>query len=260
MLRLTKTGATFLYRPPVSGPQLPGLPGWAWLDYQQEGLTAISGMDKFLGALTPTPATSDAWHWMWLAIQQRGVQYAIRFVGSKAIQALTHGRTAEGQANVWVTGQPAQYAVRATATVLATYPGTTVPSRVRVTIHTAIPATLTLTSYVGTLPLFIMAGAFESPAFVDGSMDSRATIEWNVDMTTPEISAMKAGFEKPAAYQRSVTAPDPYAVTTLTGAVVLIAGLIAVIAAASVYIQKCRKLVPKKSVAAAPRAAAVASV
>jgi hypothetical protein len=251
MLCVRAGAPTFLYRPgQATGSAARYYPGWCWLDYQQEGLLPIKGIVKFLGAVTPAP--SPVFPWMWVAIQLDGVQYALRFLGASAVQALVAGKTVSGKANVWVPNADAQYAVPATATVLASYPGTSIPRVVKVTIDasaTSPSQTLVLDSYVRTAPQFTPTSGYESPSEVIGHPSGRAVVEWNADSGTPEYYAAIAGFPSPSTYAKKIAAADPYAVSVLVGSVFIIVAFIAVIVSASLYVKTCPALVPKASAA-----------
>ena len=196
--------------------------GTSWLDYQQVGFAGVTPAERFALSLIRTNPAASA-RWLFVTIQSPTIQANAYCMDTKDLAAF--GRKAPTAVlhtgNVWKAGQAAQYGVPVTFQLVETYPGTTVPSKVKVTFHGVEElGTCTLTSFSKNAPLLMSAGGsgYESPATVQhGNLVSTAStgvIEWVPQGLYPTVkqAIQEAGLDSVSI--QAAWAPSPLATTT----------------------------------------------
>jgi hypothetical protein len=170
-LQLTPTGTPYTYTL-----------GYSWLDYQQFGLLPLPGLDKLFAAATKSGAIETVW--LFLVIQSSDVQLDAYVVDPGALSKFKTGQPGKkwNVANVWKTGEPAKYNVPCSVQLVATYPGTNIPSAIKVTVEGY--GVYVLTSYSKEVPYLKTASGsgYESPSYVTingvAAPAARGVIEW----------------------------------------------------------------------------------
>jgi hypothetical protein len=155
----------------------------SWLDYQQIGMKPLPQYQVMLLAAIKAPISHLTWIYFTIQYPNMQMNGTINTKSGLRQFAAGHVVTAAKLGNIWVKGRPAQYNQPCTIQLLSTYPHSTVPSSIRVTIANA--GTFILKSYSETLPLLVSAEVtfLESPSSVtqEGRPDAApglGVIEW----------------------------------------------------------------------------------
>jgi hypothetical protein len=134
----------------------------------------LSGIVRLLGAAGSNKAPKTQ-PWLWVCGQSTGVQFAASFIGEQSVTELKAKKTVNGSGSYWVPGSAPVHNVHATASVIETFPSSTVPKAVLINMSGRV---FTLRSYVATKPALNNLGVaiYESPSVMDGG--GRGAIEW----------------------------------------------------------------------------------
>lgn len=216
--------------------------GAAWLDYEQLGMRKpIPALTSFFAALKPRGASAQ---WLWSCIQTPDAQFALAVSDPAQRSQLMKGRPVRvGSLNVWRKGQPAVFNQDATVQLLDTYPDTTIPRAIVVTVP-SLNVVIDVVSYVDpATPASIVSDvirAYESPSRVTltsaqtgvAPVSGFGVIEWNLNTALPNYSAeMTVAIPN---IKRSY-APSPYAVLIIVALVLLLLGVIVAVVLGGVY-------------------------
>jgi hypothetical protein len=195
---------------------------WLWLDNQQFGLQRVGGAAQFASALMGSSLT--AFSWLWTIVQTPDVQLNAFLAAGKPLQRFLAGQSvAAVECSMWETGKPARHGLKATITLGATYPGTSIPSAIAIEVE---GRTWVLQSLVANPPNMRSdtSTTFESPSRVqlDGVPvpNGVGVIEWQHGATT--LEAVKATTGLPASYGKAY---DP----SVTAALLIVAVGLAVV-------------------------------
>jgi hypothetical protein len=170
-LQLTSTGKQYTYNG-----------GYSWLDYQQFGLLQLPPLERLFASVTKSSAIETVW--LFLVIQTPDIQIDAYLIDPSALSQFSAGKSGKkwNVGNVWQTGKPAKYDVPCNVQLVATYPGTTIPSAIKVTMDGY--GVYVLTSYSKGVPYLQTASGsgYESPSYVTingaAAPAARGVIEW----------------------------------------------------------------------------------
>ena len=207
--------------------------GTAWLDYQQIGLSPLGGLQTIvlaaLGGVQNVQKPTGP-EWLFIVVQAPDIQISAYALAGPELNAVKAGKAvAFPVANVWYTGEPAQYGISVILRVLATYDGTTVPAIVQLylpEITMSIVLTTTL-SRSNPPPLLTSAAGsgYESPATITFGENiihnAHGVIEWVTPGLYPTTEDALAGSGLPQSILNA-RKPSTSAIATLVSVSALI--------------------------------------